>query len=77
MRASALHLTISKALTQLLRTEETMIYDPDMDSPNGEVISFVEGLPESRLPEVLSLLQKTWLSFSSNLIVKKSTLVIE
>jgi hypothetical protein len=54
-----------------------MIYDPDMDSPNGKVIFFVEGLPESRLPEVLSLLQKTWLSFSSNLIVKKSTLVIE
>jgi hypothetical protein len=47
-------MTLRQALIQSPRTEETMMSDHDLDNepatPNGEVISFVEALLESRLP---------------------------
>jgi hypothetical protein len=48
-------MTLRQALTQSPRTAETTMSDHDLDNepatPNGEVISFVEALLESRLPE--------------------------
>lgn len=46
-------MTIRQALNQSPPTANTMASDPDIDNePNGEVISFVEALLESRLPGI-------------------------